>query len=76
MNKQNRKRIPDTRNNRLMVASGEGRWGEVCKNGEGIKKYRLVVTTSLGGVHFSIGNIVNSVIVTMYVARWVPDLLG
>ena len=48
----------------------------VCKNGEGIKKYRLVVTTSLGGVHFSIGNIVSSVIVTMYVARWVPDLLG
>ena len=42
MNKQNRNRIIDTENV-LMVARGEG-FGGLVQKGEGIEKYRLIVT--------------------------------
>ena len=42
MNKQNRNRVIDAEN-KLMVARGEG-GGRLGEKGEGIKKYKLVVT--------------------------------
>ena len=42
MNKQNWNRLVDTEN-RLMVARGQGDWG-ICRKGEGIKKYKFIVT--------------------------------
>ena len=41
-NKQNRNRLANTEN-RLMVARGERGWG-LGEKGEGIEKYRSVVT--------------------------------
>ena len=45
--------------------------GGMGKKGERIKKYKLVVTESSWVIKYSIGSIVNNIIVTMYGARWV-----
>ena len=54
------------------MGGGVGGLGEKT---EGIKKYKLAVT-SHGDVKHSIGNIVNNIIITTYRVRWVQDLLG
>ena len=41
-----------------------------------IEKYRLVVQNSHGDAKYSMGNIVNIIVVTMYGARWVLELSG
>ena len=46
------------------------------ESGEGIEKYRLVVTEWSWGLKYSIGNIVNNIVITIYGVRWVLDLLG
>ena len=45
------------------------------KNGEEIKKYKLVVINSNRHIKYSIKNIVDNIVITMYV-RGVLDLLG
>ena len=50
--------------------------GGLDKRGEGIKKYKLVVTNSNGDVKYNIENVVNnSVITIMYGARWVVEII-
>ena len=49
---------------------------KIGENGEGIKEYKLVVTDSHGDVKYSIGYIVNNILITMYGVRWVQDLPG
>ena len=44
------------------------------KKDEGIEKYRWVVTEQSWGCEVSIGSIVNNVTVTMFGARWVPEI--
>ena len=51
----------------------KGSVGETCKKGEGIKKYKLVVTEGHGDVMYSVGNVVNDNVITMYGVRWVLD---
>ena len=48
-----------------------GQW-----KGKGIKKGKLVATNSHRIVKYSIGNVVNNVVMTVHGARWVLDLLG
>ena len=62
---------PGRRDWRLPEGRGIGELGE---KGEGIKKYKLVVTKYRGGKH-SIGNIVNDIVITVYGTRQVLDLL-
>ena len=69
MKKQNRNRLIDTENI-LMVARWSGGW-RMGKKGEGIKKYKLVVTEYHEDVKSSLGNIVNNIVITMYGVRWV-----
>ena len=45
------------------------------EKGEGIRKYKLVVTVQLWGFKFTIRNVIHDII-TMYGARWVLDLSG
>ena len=52
-----------------------GGWFGVCEKGEGITKYKLAVTEYHRDLEYSLGNIVNNVDITMYVARWVLDPL-
>ena len=63
------KQIMDTENI-LMVARWSGGW-RMGKKGEGIKKYKLVVTEYHEDVKSSLGNIVNNIVITMYGVRWV-----
>ena len=42
---------------------------------EGIKKFKLVQDSSRD-VKYSIKNIVNNTAITMYDARWVPEISG
>ena len=74
MIKQTRNRLIDTENI-FMIARWKGGW-RISKKGEGIQKYKLVVTEQSQDVQYSVGNIVNNVVMTMYGARWVLDLLG
>ena len=46
------------------------------KKGEGIKKNKLAVTNSHRDVKYSIGNIDNNTVITMYGTRWVLEMLG
>lgn len=51
------------------------------KNGEKVKgnmksKFPGIKQISHGDVMYSIGNIVNNIVITMYGVRWVLDLLG
>ena len=39
------------------------------------KKYKLVVTKQSQNVQYSVGNIVNNIVITMYGARWVHEIL-
>ena len=41
---------------------------------EAIKKYKLIVT-KYAYVKYRIGNILNSIVITMYDARWVLEIL-
>ena len=45
------------------------------EKGEGIKKYKLVVTEQSWGVKYSIGSIVSNTVITMCGARWVLEML-
>ena len=74
INTQNRNGLTHTEN-RMMTARGEGAGGLGGK-GEGIKKYRLVVTNSPGDVKYSIGNTVYNTVITMCGVRGVLDLRG
>ena len=61
---KNGNRLIDTEN-RLIVARGE-EFGRVGEKGEGIKKYKLVVTEQSWGC--STGNIVNNILITVMVS--------
>ena len=42
-----------------------------------VKQLRIaILKNSRGGVTYSIGNIVNSIVISMYGVRWVLDLSG
>ena len=69
-NKQNRNRLIDTKNN-LRVARWEG-GEELSEKGKGVKKLQ----NSHGDVKYSIRNIVNNIIITVYHARQVLELSG
>ena len=49
------------------------RWVKWVK---GIKKYKLPVIKSHRDAKYSIENIVDNIVMTMYGVRWVPDSLG
>ena len=53
----------------------EGVWGlgEKCVV---IKMYKLAATNSQGAIKYSIGNIVNSIVITMYGGRWLLEIAG
>ena len=51
-----------------MISRWEEGWGRGVKR---IKKYRSVVTEESWDVKYSIGNIVNNILITIYGARWV-----
>ena len=57
-----------------MAVRWVGHWGLGGK-GEGIGKYRLVVTKQSRDVKFSPGSIVSNTAISMYGAGWVLDLL-
>ena len=46
----------------------------ISEKGEGIKRYRLVVKKQSQDIKYSIGNIVNHVVITLYEARWVLEI--
>ena len=48
----------------------------MSEKGEGIKKYKLVVTNSHGDVKHSVTCVVNNIALIMYDARCVLDLSG
>ena len=50
--------------------------GGLCEKGEGIKKYKLVVTKQSRGCKVQHRDIVSNVVISMCGARWVLDLLG
>ena len=50
--------------------------GGLVARDEGIEKYKLVVTDSHGGVKYSTGNTVSSVVIIVYSARWVLEIWG
>ena len=59
--------------NKLMVT----RWEEIGglgEKGEGINKYKLVVTKQSWDVKYSLGNTVGTVVITMCGASWVLHL--
>ena len=54
---------------------GREDWWDGCK-GVGVKMYRLsYIKTAMGGVKYSIGNIVHSLVITVCGVRWMLDLL-
>ena len=55
------------------MGSGVGGLGE---KGEGIRKYKLVVTNSPGGGKYSTGNIVSNIVTTVYSARGMLEIGG
>ena len=69
MNKQNRNRIIDTENV-LIVARWEGVWG-MGEKVERIKKYNWWLQNSNGDINYSMGNIINISLITMYGVIWV-----
>ena len=58
----------------MMVARGE-RVGGLGEKSEEIKNYNCQSQNSLRDIN-NIGNIVNNIIVTMYSAKWVLEILG
>ena len=72
MKKQNRNRVADPEN-RLMAARGE-RGGGTGWEGEGIRKYKLVITEQSQDVKYSIGHIVNNIVITTCGSRWVLEI--
>ena len=75
MNKQNRNRWIDTE--REQIDGWQKRGGlRAGERGEGIKKYKLAVTKQLQGCKYSIRNIVDNIVITMYHARWALGLSG
>lgn len=38
---------------------------------DGIKKYKWLLQNSRGGINYSIGDIINNILITMYGVRWV-----
>ena len=53
----------------MLVARWEGS-GELNGKGEGIKNYNLAVTKYSQKVKYSIRNIVDNIVITIYSARW------
>ena len=52
----------------------EGRGvGWLGERSEGIRKYKLVATKQSQDVEYSIGSIVNIIVMAVYIARWVPE---
>ena len=72
MNNQNRNRFMDTEI-KLVVARGEG-FGELGEKGEGIKKYKLIVTKQSWVCKVQLGNIVNDIVITVRGARWALEI--
>ena len=58
-----------------MVTRGKG-VRELDEKGEGIKTYKLVVTNSHGDMKYSTRNIVSDIVITVYSARWILEILG
>ena len=50
--------------------------GGISGKDEEIKKYKWKLQNSQRDVKYSIGNIVNNILITMYGVRWIQDLLG
>ena len=46
------------------------------EKGEGIKKYELMVTKQSWDVKYRVRNIDNHIVIIVYGARWVLELLG
>ena len=46
------------------------------EKGEGIKKYELMVTKQSWDVKYRVRNIDNNIVIIVYGARWVLELLG
>ena len=55
-----------------MIVRWEG-FGKMDGKGEGIKKYKLVVTKQSWDIKYSTGNIVNNTEITVCGVRWVQD---
>ena len=72
ISKQNRNRLRGTKN-RLMGADGRG-VGGLCEKGEGIERYRLVVTEQSWDAMHTIGNIAKNTVITMHGARWALEV--
>ena len=75
MNKQNRNRLIDTENI-LMITRWEGGFGGWVKKGKGLKSTNWLLQHSYGDVKYSISNVVNNILVTMYDARLIGDSSG
>ena len=71
MNKQNGSRFIDTENRQLPDRRDVVGLGE---KGEGIEKYRLVVIKWSWDAKYSIGNTVNTTVITMYGASWILEI--
>ena len=65
---QNRNRFTDTENILMAVRWGLGGWVTKVK---GLRSTSLLLQNSHGDVKYSIGNIVNNILITMYGVRWV-----
>ena len=74
MNKQNRKRIIDREHfDGCQMGVGFGGW---VKNVNGLRSTNWLLQNSHGNVKYSIGNIVNNIIINIYGVRWVQVLSG
>ena len=73
MNKQNRNRCIDT-DNTVTLARWRGikGMGEKCK---GLRSTSWQLQNSHRDVKYSTRNVVNNTVITMYGARWVPEIM-
>ena len=70
MNEENRNRLIDAENI-LTVARWELSGWDGCEKGKGIKSTNWLLRNSPGDVKYSMGNVVNNIVITMYGVRWV-----
>ena len=72
-NKQNRNKLIDAREQMIVDKQRIG-IGGLDEKGERIKIYKFVVTKQPCDVMYSIGNVVNNIIITMYGASQVLEI--
>ena len=72
INKQNRNRLTDTEN-RLITARWEG-FGRLGETGAGIRGTNWQLQNSHEDVRYSIGNVVNNIVITKYGASLLLEI--